>query len=376
MTKVLTKKQKTAFNKTAIHPLQSWQWGEFRKAWGNEVLFIKHGIITLHKIPSGLEALLGWKPLTKYKIGTFLKGPKPTKKMLLDLKKIAKENNLIFIKLEPNVVMNIHNINGGHPEFSSGSDLKRIPKQVRNDKKRLIELLKNNGCVHGKTLFTPTTFWIDLTKSEDELMKSFSSKTRYNIRLAKRKGVEIIEDPTSLKLRGAGNSNKAFEKYIELTRETVERQGFYAHSEKYHRLMWKHLHQLPIRNSQLPIARLLTAVYQNKIITTWIVFVWKDFLYYPYGASSDKHKNVMASNLMMWEAIRFGKKLGLKTFDLWGREPGKGFTKFKEGYSPKVVEFLGTWDLIASPLYYPYRLAESIRWLLLRLKSRIKKPNF
>ena len=116
------------------------------------------------------------------------------------------------------------------------------------------------------------------------------------------------------------------------------------------------------------IARLMVATYQGEIITTWILFVWKDFLYYPYGASTEKHKEVMANNLMVWEAIKFGKKLGLTTFDLWGREEGKGFTKFKQGFSPKVIEFLGTWDLVINkPLYMIYKIAEYIRWPILKL---------
>ena len=80
----------------------------------------------------------------------------------------------------------------------------------------------------------------------------------------------------------------------------------------------------------------------------------------------------MANNLMMWEAIKLGKKLNLKTFDLWGREEGKGFTKFKEGYNPKVVTFIGTWDLVINkPIYCLYRLTENLRWFLLRfIKTR------
>jgi lipid II:glycine glycyltransferase (peptidoglycan interpeptide bridge formation enzyme) len=78
----------------------------------------------------------------------------------------------------------------------------------------------------------------------------------------------------------------------------------------------------------------------------------------------------MAPNLMMWEAIKFGKRLKLKSFDLWGREEGKGFTKFKEGYNPEIVKFLGTWDIICSPLYWPYRLADFVRWKFLRLKAK------
>jgi lipid II:glycine glycyltransferase (peptidoglycan interpeptide bridge formation enzyme) len=86
----------------------------------------------------------------------------------------------------------------------------------------------------------------------------------------------------------------------------------------------------------------------------------------------------MANNLMMWEAIKFGKRLGLTTFDLWGREEGKGFTKFKEGYNPKVVEFIGTWDLPTSNLYNVYKILDGLRWTVLRLRSKVSftKPGF
>ncbi len=332
----VTEKDKEEFNKVSTHPLQSWEWGEFRGKSGNEVVRFPFGQITLHKIPG-----------TKYKVGAFIKGPMPTQKMIEELKGFAKEKNLIFIKLEPNYVVKKGGIKCA-------------------DEEKVISMLKKSGATPGKTLFTPTTFWIDLKPSEEELLKSFHPKTRYNIRYAGRCGVEVAEN----------NSDKAFEKYIKLTRETVERQGFYAHTEKYHRLMWEILHKEMVAKKEEPIARLLTATYKKEIITAWIVFVWHDFLYYPYGASTEKYKNVMANNLMMWEAIRYGKKLGLKTFDLWGREPGKGFTKFKEGYNPQVVEFLGTWDLVSSSLYWPYRAAEFLRWQILRTKSKFSKPAF
>jgi len=302
-------------NKIATHPLQTSAWAEFRKKWGNEVLETEYGILTLHKLP-----------FTKYKIGIFEKGPVPTKSMLIDLKQLGKEKGLVFIKLEPN-----------------------CPKSPK-----LTELMLSEGGVPGKTVFTPTTFWIDLTPTGENLIKSFSSKTRYNIRLSEKRGVTVKED----------NSDEAFEKYLDLTRETINRQGFYAHTEKYHRLMWSIL-------KKAGIAHLMTATYRGEIITTWILFAWKDFLYYPYGASTEKYKEVMANNLMMWNAIKFGKKLGLTTFDLWGREEGKGFTKFKEGYNPKVIEFLGTWDLIINkPMYWVYKIGEWIRWPTLKVAAR------
>jgi len=311
------------FNKKSTHPLQSSYWGNFREAWGNQVAYFPFGLITLHKIP-----------FSKYKLGMFIKGPKITQCIIKILRDYGKKNSLIFIKLEPN--------------------------QKKDDK--TIKLLKQNRCVTGKTLFTPTTFWIDLTKSQEELLKSFSSKTRYNIRLAQRHGVVVQED----------NSDRAFKKYLQLTRETVQRQHFFAHTQKYHELMWEYLHKIPVSQGKKPIAHLLVAKYKGRVITTWILFEWHNFLYYPYGASSDKYKNVMANNLMMWEAIKFGQKQGLETFDLWGREEGKGFTKFKEGYSPEIIEFIGTWDLIINkPLYTIYKNAESLRWKILRLGARL-----
>lgn len=294
------------------HPLQTKEWADFRKDWGNEVAEVDGNYLTVHKVP-----LVG-------KVAIFEKGQTPTKDMLQRLKDFAKQNNIVFIKLEPN---------------------------VRKDA-GLTKLLKSSGATPGKTLFTPTTFWIDLTKSEEELLKGFESKTRYNIRLAEKRGVTVSED----------NSDEAFDSYVKLQRETVTRDKFYAHNEKYHRLMWQHL--------KGKIAHLLVARYNSEIITAWILFAHDGFLYYPYGSSTHKYKNVMANNLMMWEAIKFGKKMNLNTFDLWGREEGKGFTKFKEGYNPEVVEFQGTWDLVINkPKYILYKNAEKLRWFYLRMKA-------
>jgi len=338
--KEVGEKEKNKINKLAPHPLQSWEWGEFRNSWGNEVTRL--GSYEGNKLKNVFTLVSSPLPKSYFKIATLIKSATPTKSELQMLNEEAKKRNFVFIKIEPSEPVN------------------------KKSKTKLISRFKNAGATQGKTLFTPTTFWLDITPNEDELLASFHKKTRYNIRLAQKKGVEVVED----------NSNAAFERYLALTRETVKRQGFYAHSERYHRQMWEHLYKNPVKNKKKPIARLLTAVYQKQIITAWILFQWKDFLYYPYGASTHEHKNVMANNLMLWEAIRLGKKEKLKTFDLWGREPGKGFTDFKQGYNPKVIEFLGTWDLVTSHLYWPWRVAEKARWLYLRGKSRFTTPSF
>ena len=88
----------------------------------------------------------------------------------------------------------------------------------------------------------------------------------------------------------------------------------------------------------------------------------------------------MAPNLLMWEAIKYGQSLGLKSFDTWGclgpdakeSENGFGFHRFKQGYGGKLVQFVGTYDLVInSQLYKIYNLIDKYRWIFLRLKASL-----
>ena len=309
-----------------IHPLQAKEWGDFREKTGVKVVRIDNLQLTIHPIPH-----------TKYTVGYLPKGPLPTKKILSELKELGKKENCILIQLEPN----IENKEG------SNSELKKL------------------GLIPAAhPLFTNYTFILDLTKSEEELLRNMHPKTRYNIRVAEKKGVKIIED----------NSDKAFEQYLKLTKETTTRQNFYAHGERYHRLMWD---TLKIQGNNRLTAHLFTATYENKVLVAWILFVLGDSLYYPYGSSSNEHREVMASNLMMWEAIKFGKKLGLKKFDMWGamgpnpdtKDPWYGFHRFKEGYGGKLTEYVGSFDFVINQkMYLVYKLLNKLRWAILRLK--------
>ncbi len=350
-----------------IHPLQSRQWGEFRQKTGIKVIREKNFQLTIHKIP----CLPAGKAHLPWTIGYIPKGPLPDKEMLTKLIEIGKQEKCIFIQLEPNI------------EKSQISN----PKS-QNDWKLEIGNWKLQPAAHP--LFTRYTFILDLTKSEQELLADMHPKTRYNIRVALKHGVKIVED----------NSDDAFETYLKLTKETTKRQGFYAHTENYHRLMWEALSPRKMENTRLMVrqgkskmgnldkdkltAHLFLANYQPKInsqqpipLVAWIVFVYGDTLYYPYGASSTHYREVMASNLMMWEVIKFGKKLGLKRFDMWGslgptpdpKDPWYGFHRFKQGYGPQLVEFIGSYDLVVNFLLYQvYKFLDKIRWFFLKLK--------
>ncbi|OGH02954.1 MAG: hypothetical protein A2798_00820 [Candidatus Levybacteria bacterium RIFCSPHIGHO2_01_FULL_37_17] len=314
------------------HPLQSGRWAEFREKTGVKVIKKGDFVLSLHPLP-----------YTKYKIGYLPKGNMPSKEVLEELKKIALEQKCIFIQLEPR----IEKKNGLEMEFKT---LGLIPS--------------------AHPLFTKYTFILDIDKDEEELLKNMDQKTRYNIRLSQRKGVIVKED----------NSDKAFEQYLRLLKETTQRQKFYAHSEKYHRLMWETLRKnsrLQNSNSEELTAHLLKATYKGETLVAWILFVLGDTIYYPYGASSTKYKETMASNLMMWEAIKFGQIMGLKKFDMWGslgenpnpNDPWFGFHKFKQGYGARLIEFVGSYDLVINPFMYTvYKIADKIRWFVLRFK--------
>ena len=110
------------------------------------------------------------------------------------------------------------------------------------------------------------------------------------------------------------------------------------------------------------------------------MFLFNGVLYYPYGASRSIHRDVMASNLMMWEMIRLGKKEGCESFDMWGalgpepneKDPWFGFHRFKKGFGGDLMEFLGTYDLVLnSTMYTAFRIGEDVRWKFLRLKMKV-----
>jgi lipid II:glycine glycyltransferase (peptidoglycan interpeptide bridge formation enzyme) len=320
------------WNQHVQHPLQSWEWGEFRKKTGLTVVRRAGIQVTIHPIPH-TPWTIGYAP----KIATL------DLELCDTLREIAHEYRCIFIKCEPGIEISSH-------KFSNSQ-------------------MSKWGFVPGRPLFTKYNFLLDVRPSESELLLAMKQKTRYNIRVAEKKGVHVTLD----------SSERAFARFLELTQETTERQKFYAHSPKYFTTLWNTLgkHQAPsttLQTNELT-AHLITAMYEGEIITTWMLFSFKDTLYYPYGASTRAHREVMANNLVMWEVIRLAKKWGLSYLDMWGalgpeadvNDPWYGFHTFKAGYGPRHVTYIGTYDYVARPVLYAfYKIADTWRWALLR----------
>ena len=319
---------KKIYNQLAAHPLQSWQWGQARKKMGIEVLRIvetHHDAslqnvyqLTFHKIPH-INFKIGYLPRSKF----------PSKELLEYLYDYGKRHNVVFIKIEPYVFNNL--------AIQQFSNLVKSPHP----------------------LFPKWTQIIDLTKNEEELLRGMHPKTRYNIRLAQKKGVKIKEL----------SNREGFNIFIKLYFETCKRQKYFGHDLNYHKIIWQNL-----KNK---ISHLLIAFYKNTPLAAFELFFFKKTLYYPYGGTSLEFRNLMASNLLMWEAVRLGKSLGAKEFDLWGslspayqqNHPWAGFTRFKEGFGGNYREFAGSFDLVCNPqLFKFYNLLFDLRSVYLKFK--------
>lgn len=339
MVREIKEAEKDQYNKIVSHIIQSWEWGEFRKKTG--VIVKRFGEFKGNKLMSAWQVTFHKVPYLPLRIGYLPKGMMPSKQMAESLSVIGKKEKAVFIKLEPDVETN----------------------------KNLESRIENLGLVKSKkSLFTKYNFLIDLRKSEDDLLSQMHPKTRYNIKVAQKKGVEVYES----------TNEEDFEIYLKLYFETTQRQKYFGHTPHYHRLAWNTL-------KAAGMARLLIAGYQppdtsRRIpLVAWMLFNFGDTLYYPYGGSSNEHKEVMASNLIAWEAIKLGKKLGLKTLDLWGalgpnadpRDPWHGFHRFKAGYGPRHVEYVGSYDLVLKPALYEFlTVADKVRWAILRVGRR------
>jgi len=331
--------EKDIYNRIVTHPLQSWEWGEFKKVTGQKVerigffegnKLINAIQVSFHDIPGG------------YTVGYLPKGPMPDEEQIAAMREIAKKNNALFIKVEPNILSPVDSKNSAFDSINT--------------------FISQRGGKKARNIFTHYTFLLDLTRSQDELFAALHSKTRYNVRLAIKKGVQIIDD----------TSTDGLESFIRLLEETTNRKNFHAHNAEYYRQMWQTL-------GRSGMMKIFHAVYDDTVIVSWIVFLFNNKLYYPYGASSVLHREVMASNLMMWEVIQYGKEHGATSFDMWGAlgpnpnkaDPWYGFHHFKEGYGATLVENFPTYDFVYNQsLYYPFVMADKVRqWWLKRQKK-------
>ncbi|MBN1579362.1 MAG: peptidoglycan bridge formation glycyltransferase FemA/FemB family protein [Anaerolineae bacterium] len=211
------------------------------------------------------------------------------------------------------------------------------------------------------TVQPPRTILIDISGSQDDVLKRMKSKTRYNIRLAERKGIQVRQ--------GHRQDIAAFTRLLAVT---GHRDGFDVHCPRYYERAFDLF--VPAHR-----ACLLVATFQGQPVAAVMPFAFGDRAWYMYGASGNEHRAKMPNYALQWSAICWAQEQGCTSYDLWGipdedeemleaqfeerREGLWGVYRFKRGFGGQVTRYAGAFDRIYNkPLYRLYRLALKFRY--------------
>ncbi len=328
------------------HFLQSYAWSKQKPEWTWEGLFVRGDD---GAIRGAMSVLIRRAPSLPYSIMYAARAPvcdihdEATLSELMEgAKKLAAKHRAYCLKLDPDVSV----------EDSEFADIMARLGFRRRDTG------KNFSGIQPRFVFR-----LDIEgKDEEELMASFHSKTRYNIRVAERKGVEI-------KLCGT----EAVRDFSDMMLETGVRDGFVVRSADYFENMLKNLGDscrlYMAYSGETPIAGTLAIHYGDK--------VW-----YLYGASSNKYRNFMPNYLLQWSMIQWAVELGCRIYDFRGvsgdlseDNPLYGLYRFKKGFNGELCEFIGEFDYIFNkPVHFMIEKGEFIfrklRKQLFMLKNR------
>lgn len=252
------------------------------------------------------------------------------KRVFDDLQTFAKKQGAIFLKIDADIVL------------GRGIDLGNSDQVIPSEMKR-------RGWVESQEQIQfKNTVIVDLSESEEIMLARLKQKTRYNIRLAEKKGVSIREG----KLEDLENLYKMYA-------ETSVRDGFVIRDENYYMTVWKIFMQSPISNLQSPITIPLIAEYNNEVIAAIFLFMFAGRAYYVYGMSRNLHREKMPTYLLQWEAMKIAKSNGCLTYDLWGApdvfdesDSMWGVYRFKEGLGGEVIRTLGAYDFAPNKILY------------------------
>ena len=253
---------------------------------------------------------------------------------------LAKKYNAIVIRIEP--------------------DIKSDDQSFRNIMLDLGYQIKDDAKNFREEIQPRYVFRLDTKgKTEEELFSNLHSKTRYNVRLATKKGVTIKE--------GTKEDLKEFHKIMVTT---GIRDGFITRSLSYFETMYdcmapKHM-------------KLLMAYYEDKPISGVIVIMYGNKTWYLYGASSNEHRNLMPNYLLQWEMIKIALENKSDIYDLRGvpgiADNSNGLYRFKKGFGAEYTEFIGEVYMEFKPLKYKaYKFSEKVFRNLRALKLKFKK---
>ncbi len=363
------------------HLLQTWEWSQVKAKYGWEPMpFVWESEYAGHE-PVAAAMVLKKKIINRgfaarLSILYIPKGPlmdwgdaSLRKRVLDDLQSFAKKQGAIFLKCDPDVVLGT-----GIPD--SESDL------MNNDGNLVTSDLTGRYWKYSPDQIQfKNTVEIDLTVPHDEMLARMKQKTRYNVRLAGKKGV-IVRAGTLADLP------MLYKMYA----ETSIRDGFVIRDEEYYLTVWETFMRLnagrldgsqvsALQPANLPACEPLIAVVDGGPVAAIFVFYFGKRAYYIYGMSREAHREKMPTYLLQWEAMKRAKEYGCKVYDLWGapdefnESDGMwGVYRFKEGLGGQVVRTLGAWDYAPNSLWYRM-YSEIIPRVLDVMRSRGKEKT-
>ena len=259
---------------------------------------------------------------------------------------LARENNAAWIRIEP----------------AMRDSVNLIKKTLARD------LTRGGFYVAPYDIQPREIFLVDITKSEEELFAQMKPKTRYNVRLAEKKGVKtrVIAKSEFSSVKQASNSKCRFpesiNKFFELVSETAKRNRIKPHPKKYYQTMFETIPQEQLK--------LYVAEYKGEMIAANAVVFFGSTATYLHGASSNKHRNLMVPYLLQWRAILDAKKRGCTRYDFGGvamkekKKGWEGITRFKTSFAPDVepIVFPGSYDIVLNKKKYRlYRFLRKVR---------------
>ena len=250
--------------------------------------------------------------------------------VLADLEAYARQNKALFIKCDPDVPLAFEPAE--LTLHSQGQAVKSL-------------LLERGWQYASQQIQFKNTVILDLTPSEEALLAAMKPKWRYNIGLARRKGVVV---------RPGGVAE--LETFYELYAATGQRDGFLIRPKAYYLDLWRQYLQAAPERASLLLARV-----DDVSVAGLILFYFARTAWYMYGASLDQHRNLMPNHLLQWEAIKTARARGCTLYDMWGApdvfaetDPLWGVYRFKLGFGGLTRQGLGAYDFPVQP--FPYKL--------------------
>ena len=246
--------------------------------------------------------------------------------------------------------------------FRMEPDVKKDDEEFRKIVEEIGYKVKDDAKDFKDEIQPRFVFKLDIKgKTEEEILKNCHQKTRYNIRLATKKGVEIKE-----------GTREDFAAFHKIMIETGERDGFIVRSQEYFEKMYDELAPKHMK--------LLMAYHEGKPISGIILIKYGKTTWYLYGASSNSHRNLMSNYLLQWTGISEAIQNGHDVYDFRGvsgvvdeNHPQYGLYRFKKGFGAEFIEFIGEVYLPFKPLKYKmYKFAEKTFRTIRDLKRKIR----